>query len=381
MTKRTLAELIAAEIQQDGAIPFSRFMERALYDPSLGYYAGGGARIGRGGDYFTAAHVGPALGECLARQLGEMDRILGRPDPFTVLEFGAGQGWLARDLLDALASEEPDLCGRTRLVLVDASPAMRQEASRRVPEARVVAPGETGTADAGVVLAVELFDALPVHRVRRLGGKIREIFVGIDGAGKLAEVLGESLPETAAMVQRYGAAEEEGDEAEVCLAALEMVDTIERSLLRGFFILVDYGDSAQKLARRAAGRGTLLAYHRHATNDSYLERVGEQDLTAHVNFTALEDRAREQGLTTLGLTTQDRFLIANGILLTFEERDPSRWGEPQRVRRRLQAMQILHPEGMGRIFKVLILSKRVDPPATLSCLGPFDVSAPPGSPL
>jgi len=362
----TLAEIVAAEIQEKGPIPFSRFMERALYEPSLGYYARSAARTGRGGDYFTAADVGPAFGECLARQIAEMDRILGRPDPFTVLEFGAGRGHLARDLLDAMASKEGDLRARTRVVLVDRSAAMREEASSRVPEATVVAPGAAETAEAGVVLAVELFDALPVHRVRRLGGKILEIFVAVDGTGKLVESLGEPLPEAASMVARYGAAGEEGGEAEVCPAALEQIDTLERCLVRGFFILVDYGDTAGRLYTGRKRRGTLLAYHRHTTNESYLERVGEQDLTAHVNFTALEDRARERGLAALPLTTQDRFLIANGILESFHEPDPKRWGEPAAVRRRLQAMQLLHPEGMGRIFKVLILSKRVDSPLRLA---------------
>src|SRR5262245_33835371 len=116
-------------------------MERALYEPSLGYYAQSAARTGRAGDFFTAADVGPAFGECMARQIGELDRILGKPDPFTLVEFGPGRGWLARDLLDALAAQDPELGGRLSLLLVDASAAMREEAARRVPEARVVVPG------------------------------------------------------------------------------------------------------------------------------------------------------------------------------------------------------------------------------------------------
>jgi SAM-dependent MidA family methyltransferase len=110
----------------------------------------------------------------------------------------------------------------------------------------------------------------------------------------------------------------------------------------------------------------LLAYHRQATNEHYLERVGEQDLTAHVNFSALEDRARERGLQVLGLTTQDRFLIGNGILEAFANQDPADLQNPARARARLQAMQLIHPSGMGRMFKVLMLAKNCDPPPDLA---------------
>ncbi len=242
---------------------------------------------------------------------------------------------------------------------------MREEASGRVPEAEVVSPGEAGTGHVGLGIAVELFDALPVHRVRRSEGRIREVFVDVDAAGNLVEREADPLPQSLAMALRYGATPGEGDEAEVCPAALEQLDAIERCFDRGFLVLVDYGYDARELYGRAHRRGTLLAYLRHSASEAYLERVGEQDLTAHVNFTALEDRARERGLLVLSRTTQDRFLIANGVLARFQEEDPARWRDPSEVRRRLLALQLIHPQGMGRIFKVLVLSKGVDPPPSL----------------
>jgi len=133
----------------------------------------------------------------------------------------------------------------------------------------------------------------------------------------------------------------------------------------GVFIVVDYGYSAAELYAPARRRGTLLAYHAHSTNEEYLSRVGEQDLTAHVNFTALEDRARELGLDSLGLTTQDRFLVANGILEQFEQEGLEQAYDPRRVKQRMQAMQLIHPAGMGRTFKVLMLSKGCAPPPDL----------------
>ncbi len=138
-------------------------------------------------------------------------------------------------------------------------------------------------------------------------------------------------------------------------------------------IIVDYGASATELYGPAHAGGTLLAYRRHRAHDGYLEQVGEQDLTAHVNFTALEDHARERGLSVLGQTTQDRFLIANGLLEAFESRDESQWRDPREVKRRLQAMQLIHPSAMGRRFRVLLLAKGLDPPPELAGLrDPFE---------
>lgn len=353
-SRTALVEILAEEIRERGPLPFARFMERVLYEPGLGYYATSGGRAGRDGDYFTAAQVGSAFAECLARQLAEMDALLSRPDPFTVVELGAGNGLLCRALLDSM---EPGLRERTRVLLVDASAAMREEARRRVPEATVLAPGDEGSGHVGAIVALELFDALPVHRVRRSGTLLREIYVDLAPDGGLVEREGEPLAATCALATRYGAAAQESHEAEVCPAALAEVDRMAGCLERGFLVVVDYGDSAAGLYGGRRPRGTLLAYHRHRTSESYLERVGEQDLTAHVNFTALEDRARERGLTVLGRTTQDRFLIANGILERFEEPDPVAWGNPGRVRARLEAKQLLSAGGMGRIFQVLVLAK------------------------
>ena len=133
-----LLRRVREEIERRGPMPFSRFMELALYDPEHGYYASGPDRLGRGGDYYTASDVGPAFGRCLARQLAEMDRLLGSPDPFTVVEFGAGRGLLARDIIDAMSDVDAALAGRLRLVLVDRSPAMREACRGSVPQAQVL---------------------------------------------------------------------------------------------------------------------------------------------------------------------------------------------------------------------------------------------------
>jgi SAM-dependent MidA family methyltransferase len=283
-----------------------------------------------------------------------------------VLEFGAGRGLLARDVLDAVAELDRGLAPRLRYVMVEGSRAMREDALGRVPGARALAPQELHGSYRGCVLAVELFDALPVHRVRRRRGKLVELGVGLDESGQLVEVEAAPAPEVAAWASRYGAATDEGSEAEVALALGPQLDAMQRVIEAGVFIVVDYGWPAAELYSVERRRGTLLAYHAHTTNEQFFSRVGEQDLTAHVNFTALEDCAAELGLASLGLTTQDRFLVANGILEQFEQETREQAYDPLRIKRRMQALQLIHPMGMGRTFKVLMLSKGIVPPPVLS---------------
>ena len=360
-----LVERIGTEIRRRGPISFARFMELALYDAAGGYYARGGSVLGPRGDFFTASDVGRFFGASIARQLVEIDRRIGPLDPFHVIEFGSGRGLLARDVLDAMADLDSGLASRLRYLLVDRSRAMLEESLRRVPEGRSLRPAELEGGFCGCVLAVELFDALPVHRVRRRDdGRLVELLVDLDDDGVLVELEGPCSPEVRAIAERYGAAADEGTEAEVAPAADAQLETMAGCLDLGVLIIVDYGERADSLYDASRPLGTLLAYHRQTTNRSYLERVGRQDLTAHVNFSALEDRARFAGLRVLGLTTQDRFLISNGILDAFRPDDPARLHDPGRVKLRLQAMQLIHPSGMGRRFKVLALAKGCDPVLT-----------------
>lgn len=369
-----LLEILAARIRADGPLPFAEFMDAALHHPEHGYYAAGRERLGTGGDFFTASDVGDAFGACVARQLAEMDRVLGHPDPFVVVEHGAGRGLLARDVTDALAAVDPSLLARVRYVAVDRSPGMRREVARTAPGATVLDPdGIDGAAfGSGCAIAVELLDALPVHRVRRRGGRLVEVRVDLDDARAprptLVEREVEADPVVADEARRWGAAREEGDEAEVCLALGPALERLAAGIDRGFLLLVDYGHEADELYASHHRRGTLLAYHRHRTSEEYLARVGEQDLTAHVNWSAVDREAEGAGWARVGRTTQDRFLIANGIVERFEQADEAAFRDPARARARMQAMQLIHPEGMGRRFQVSVHARRLDPVPVLSGL-------------
>jgi len=359
-----LTQRLQARIRDGGTLSFAEVMETALYDSQHGYYRAGPTRVGPEGDFFTAADIGSGLGRCFARQLAEFDAAMGSPDPFDILEVGSGRGTLARDLLDHLP--EP-LRGRARCTLVDRSQGMREEARRNTPEARVVAPSELGAVMAGRTrgawLAVELFDALPVHRVVRRGSTLMERRVDAD----LQFIDQPAGDEIADWAERFGAAPHDGMQAEVCLAMGEVFDQIDRVFDEGLAIIVDYGDEAEPLYNRRP-HGTLMAYHRHGTSDDLLACLGQQDLTAHVNFTALSEHASTRGWESLGLTTQDRFLIGNGILEAFEATDIEMSRDPRRVRERRRVMQLIHPEGMGRTFRVLLLCKGQQPRETLGGL-------------
>jgi SAM-dependent MidA family methyltransferase len=352
-----LVESIQREIRAEGPISFARFMDRALYDPEHGYYSRGPVGLGTGGDFVTASDVGTLFGNCIATQISEIDERVGPFDPFHVVEHGCGRGLLARDVLDGLADGSGDLVSRLRYVMVDRSPAMRAAAAVAAPEAIPLAPHRVGPRLEGCVLAVELFDALPVHRVRRVRGRLCELRVDCKSQGEWIEREVEAPEALQAYAERYGVAVEEGHEAEIGLEVPTVLEAIAAGLERGILLIIDYGHPADLLYDADRPKGTLLAYHRNTTNRQFFDRVGEQDLTAHVNFSALEDRALDLGLAVLGRTTQDRFLIGNGLLEAFETDDSTGWREPRSVKRRMQAMQLIHPEGMGRAFRVLALAK------------------------
>src|SRR5262245_461167 len=363
-----LLRRLSAEIRAAGSVSFARFMEVALHDPVAGYYARGPERLGTGGDFYTASDVGPAFGAALSRLIAEMDDALGDPSPFRYVEHGAGRGMLAGDILRAIERDRPPLAARLAVDLIDTSRGMRDAAKEAVPDARVTPPEALERGGSGVVVAVELFDALPVHRVRRRDGDLVEVRVALED-GRLVEVELEAGPALAEAAARYGSAPSDGDGAEVSLALPGVLASLAGTIDRGFIVVVDYGHEAERLRGPAHRRGTLLAYRRHAVSEDYLGHVGEQDLTAHVNLTMLRDEAAGRGLTLLTLTTQDRFLVANGILEGLDGAD----GSLAATKRRLQAKQLLHPGGMGTAFKVAVFAKGISPaPGLRGLRDPFE---------
>lgn len=353
-----LVARIQVEIDRDGPITFARFMELALYDPAGGYYRAGAARPGRDGDFLTAPETHPIFGAALARGLVEVWDRLGRPEPFQLREYGAGTGTLALAILDRLERDRSDLLGAIRYEPVEIEPRRLDAIAERLAAAGhadvLVGAASGGQPMVGVVLGNEVLDALPTHRVVARDGQLREILVDSVG-GRFVDR--EARPSTAALAARL---EEEavslvdGQHAEICLAIDPWMAQASAGLVCGLLLLIDYGHPAVELYDPIRRRdGTLRAYLRHRVHDNPYRHVGRQDLTAHVDVSAVERSAATAGLTHLGTTTQAEFLVGLGTqgLLQAIQADPSTTLEDY-LAVRSAVMRLLDPGAMGR-FRVM----------------------------
>lgn len=354
-----LTDILVTRIGRDGPLTFADFMETCLYHPEYGYYMRKKPEEGAS-DYFTSPEVGPLFGRLLARQVREMWEVMARPSPFTLIECGAGCGRLSEQILTAATEQAPAFGLALRLWLVERSPQLREQAQAALAKFgnRVHVSAELPSQPpVGCVLSNELLDALPVHRVVQRGERLREIYICVR-AGGLAEAEGEpSSPAVSDYLERYGAPLEDGQQAEVHLAALAWLEEAVAALARGFLLTIDYGYRAHELYVPHHLRGTLLAYRQHRAHEDWLAWPGEQDLTAHVNFTALEKRGQELGLETLGFTQQASFLLALARASEFADIEGPGGGDCEKLARRQALKQLIHPGGMGETFKVLIQGK------------------------
>ncbi len=353
-----LATRIHEEIARSGPITFARFMDLALYDPDGGYYRSEAARPGRDGDFLTAPETHPIFGAALARGLVEAWERLDRPDPFTLREYGAGTGTLALAILEQLEVEGSGLREALRYDPVEVEPRRLGAVAERLERAghgRVLAPERSpGAPIVGAVVANEVLDALPTHRVVARGGRLLEVLVGSsDGTFHDVESA-PTTPELAARLSAEGISLIDGQRAEICLALEPWLAGAAAGLHRGLLLLIDYGHPATVLydpVRRP--NGTLLAYLRQRAHDDPYRHVGRQDLTAHVDLTAVERAAAAAGLTPLGSTTQAEFLVGLGIedLLRAIQADPATSLEAY-LAVRSGLMRLLDPAATGR-FAVL----------------------------
>ncbi len=358
-----LVARIHVEIARDGPMTFARFMDLALYDPAGGYYRAEAARPGREGDFLTAPETHPIFGAALARAVADAWQRLGRPEPFVVREYGAGTGTLAIAILDGVAREAPDLAARIRYQPIEVEPRRIEAIGARLASAghggALVAPSSPDASPIdGFVLANEVLDALPTHRVVMRGGVLREVKVDSrDGA--FTDI--ETDPSMPALADRLAAEQvtlAEGQRAEIALAVDPWLAGAAAGMARGVLLLIDYGYPAAELfdpVRR--GDGTLRAYLRHRVHaDPYLH-VGRQDLTAHVDVTAVERAAAAAGLAHLGTTTQAEFLVGLGTerLLQAIQADPATTLEDY-LAVRSGLMRLLDPGAMGR-FRVMAFGR------------------------
>jgi SAM-dependent MidA family methyltransferase len=355
-------DAIRAEIVAGGPIPFARFMALALGHPTAGYYTGPRARPTRGGDFLTAPELHPIFGAALARQLEEVWDRLGRPDPFTLVEYGAGAGTLALTILAGLRDDRSPLAEALAYAPIELNPHRRAELEERTASAGLplVAPPTGAARVVGAVVANEFLDALPVCAVEILDGRPREVYVGVTAGGAFTELLlTPSTPAIEARLDALGAAGvrlAEGQRAELCLALDGWVAEVAATLSAGIVLVIDYGAPAPELYGPRRRAGTLMTYRGHAADgspDAPYRDIGERDITAHVDITTLARLLDAAGFEILGGTTQAEMLAGCG-LEDLLERERNRSTDAAAVLLlRSAVMRLLDPRHLGGFRAVL----------------------------
>jgi SAM-dependent MidA family methyltransferase len=357
-----LIERIRAEIATSGPPTFARFMAIALYDPEHGYYRTAADRPSRSGDFLTAPELHPIFGAAIARQVDEVWQRLDRTDPFVMREYGAGSGTLALRILDGLRADASGLAEVLRYEPVEINVARRSEILERLG---AIVRTETTTGSTrfrGVVLANEFLDALPVHRIEQHHGRLQELFVEWDDeARRLVELRGEpSSDALAARLEQDGVALVDGQVGEVCLDVEPWLAGVAADLEQGLVLVIDYGHRAPALYDPARRGGTLRAYSGQRAHADPFIAVGRQDLTAHVDLTALEAAARSHGLAVLGDVSQAELLLGCGLEeLVDRVRSNPKTSMEEWLDLRSAIARLLDPAALGG-FRAVLLGRDLD---------------------
>ena len=373
-----LQQIIATKIQhsEKQRITFAEFMEVALYHPQFGYYSTPDSIIGPQGDFVTSPHMGHDFGEVVAEQFADMWVVLGEPDDFTVMEMGAGQGLVAVDAIAHLKTHHPKCFQALSYLIVEKSPALKSEQQKRLAHWQQEGLSITWkTLDeipsnslTGCAFSNELVDAFPVHWLELHNQQLQEVWVTYSENG-LKAIPGELSTEQLAQYFKrldidLATGYPDGYRTEVNLAALDWLIQVDSKLRRGYILTIDYGYTASRYYSLARREGTLQCYYRHSHHNDPFIHVGEQDLTAHVDFTSLEKQGEELGLATLGFTQQGVFLMALGLgdrlqqlSHSTEPNQPVTGQAIQKIMMQREALQqLISPMGLGN-FGVLIQGK------------------------
>lgn len=364
-----LIELIGESIRAHGPVSFRWFMEQALYHPQHGYYSCGRCEIGRAGDYFTNVSVGPLFGQLLAAQFLEMWEMLGRPADFTIVEQGAHQGEFAGDVLAVLAKKAPDFFSTLRYRITEPFPVLRERQAEALSSFNAKVEWRDSLENlepfVGVHFSNELLDALPAQLICSRGPVASKMpwderSVALqDGEFVLIE-RPINDPALLSRVRRLPS-RPAGYATEVNLAAPDLIDSISRRLERGFVLAVDYGYSREEYYAESRPAGTLQCRMQHRVVASPFEEIGHADITTHVDWTSVAERAVDCGLAIAGFTDQHHFIT--GIIAGLSRDEFGENADPKK-RRALQTL--LHPELLGASFQFLALSKDADNSSPLS---------------
>ena len=349
-------------------ITFADFMNLVLYHPQQGYYSSGQVNIGSQGDFFTASSLGADFGELLAEQFWEMAGTLGFPEPFHLVEVGAGSGILASDILDYLSNKYPDFYATINYLIIEESQGLIEQQKKQLKDIdKITWKSWQEVADSsiiGCIFSNELIDAFPVHRVVSQNHTLKEVYVTFTD-NQLQEIFGDlstsqlanyfKLVDIDLTTKDYP----ENYQTEVNLNALDWLKIVAQKLKIGYLLTLDYGYSAAKYYHPQRYRGTLNCYYQHHHHHNPYVNLGKQDITAHVDFTALEKQGQLLGLETLGLTKQGLFLMALGLGDRLSALSNGQYSLSDVLTRRDALHQLIDPTGLGG-FQVLIQGKGLD---------------------
>lgn len=353
-----------------GPLRFYDFMKYALYHPDWGYYVKDKTKIGKEGDFYTSPHVHNAFGYCIAEQLYEMWLICNKPKNFQLIEMGPGTGLLASDILDYSQKYE-EFFAATKYILIETSPYMTKLQKKLLKKyaSKCIWNESIVNIDSfiGVVFSNEFFDAFPVHKVAKIGDELKEVYVNyLDGS--FYETYGEiSSHEIVKYINELQIELKDGQELEINLKAGKWLAELSSKLHKGFVITIDYGYKTDELQEPFRFKGTLMSYFNHTNTEDVLKNPGNQDITSHVNFSALKHFGEKVGLKTAGYTSQMRFLINLGIA------DKMNLGSGlEGIKNSLALKRLTMPDGMGERFKVLVQYKGLEAPKIKGLNGFFN---------
>ncbi len=369
---QALYKIVSTSIakNQQSRITFAEYMNLVLYHSDYGYYSSGIVDIGKKGDFFTSVALGKDFGELLAIQLQEMWIKLNCPELFTVVEMGAGNGDLARDILNYWENNNPELINNLQYVIVEKSLSLQQLQQDKLQDfdQRINIKWQTweyilDNSLIGCCFSNELIDAFPVHRIAVSDDKLQEIYLTLDANG-FKEIQDEVS--TGDIYQYFdlvgidfsNTEYPHNYQTEVNLAALNWLETVSKKLNRGYILTIDYGYPAVKYYHPQRSQGTLQCYYQHHRHNNPYVNLGQQDITAHVDFTSLENQGKNCNLETIGFTKQGMFLMALGLGDRLNELSNGTYNIMEVLQRRDALHQLINPLGLGG-FGVLIQGKNL----------------------
>jgi len=357
-----LKEKIIERIKSEGPINFETFVEMVLYYPGLGYYTKDSTKIGRTGDFYTSPHLHSIFGAMIGRQMEEMWTAIGKPEIFHIVEMGAGMGYLAKDMLEYL--EEKEIFKHLKYTIVEINPTVRAKQQELLSEfsdkVKWVSHINELKPITGCFLSNELLDAFPVRLIEvsnNPDNELKEIYVSIDG-DDLVEIKMPCSAEVKEYFNEFGIKLPEGYRTEVNLKIKDWLGEVSNKLSEGFILTIDYGYPAQDYYSEERNRGALLCYYQHQINENPYQSIGEQDLTAHVNFSSLKKWGEELGLKSLGFCPQGTYFVSLGI----DEVIMELYGDSPDVFDVAKIKGLILPQGMGESHKVMIQYKGKDEP-------------------